>query len=98
MTTQSKPADSFIGVGKGGTSYVGPDAVALLRARTIASALRLYARTGMKANRAYTPSNMLAAATGITGKQYKRGQYVQAADDIKVWADNMELALPVVQR
>lgn len=50
---------------------------------TIASALTLYAKTGLKPNRAYTPTNMLKAATDITGKTYKRGQYQQAADDIR---------------
>jgi hypothetical protein len=57
--------------------------VARYRAVVIKHALILYAETGMKANRMYTPTNMLNAAAGITGKTYKRGQYVQAAADIQ---------------
>ena len=51
----------------------------------------------MQVNRAYTPTAMLKAASGITGKTYKRGQHQQAADDIKVWCDAMKAALPVVE-
>lgn len=54
-----------------------------IRALTIAKALELYADTRMKANRMYTPTNMLNAANGITGKTYKRGEYRQAATDIR---------------
>lgn len=89
--------DSHIKTGVGGTAFVGPDGVALYRAKTIESGLRLYAKTGLKPNRAWTPSAMLKAATGITGKPYKRGQYVKAADDIKLWADTMATALPVIK-
>lgn len=78
----------------GGVSLVGRDAVALMRARVLQSALRMYARTGMKANTAYTPTRMLAAASSITGKKYKRGAYLQAADDLGTWADVLHLSLP----
>lgn len=65
----------------------GRPAVEVFRARTIASALRLYAKTGMKVSRTYSPTNMLAAATQITCNKYKRGQYEQAAQDLIDWAD-----------
>ena len=55
----------------------------VFRAVVIEHALRLYAKTGMKANRMYTPTNMLKAAASMTGFTYKRGQYLQAADDLK---------------
>jgi hypothetical protein len=88
-------SESVITTGAGGTAFVGPDAVALYRATVLASALRLYAKTGMKPNSAWTPTKMLAAASGITGKRYKRGQHEQAANDVKLWADTMAAALPV---
>lgn len=88
---------SEIKVGPGGTTFAGPDAVALFRATTIASGLRMYAKHKILPNRAYTPTAMLKAATGITGKAYKRGQYQQAADDIKLWADTMAAALPIIK-
>jgi hypothetical protein len=52
------------------------------QAVVVAKALKLYAKTGMKANRAYTPTNMLRTAGNITGKKYKRGQYMVAHDDL----------------
>jgi hypothetical protein len=87
--------DSKIISSPGGTTFAGPDGVALYRATALASGLRLYAKTKMKPNRAWSPSAMLAAATGITGKKYKRGEYAKAADDLKIWADTMAAALPI---
>ena len=69
-----------------GTSFTGSD-VEIFRAIVIAGALDLYAKTGMKANRAYTPSAMLRAAKEITGKTFKRGQYAQAAAALREFAD-----------
>jgi hypothetical protein len=63
----------------GSTSFVGRPAVSVYQCKVIASALRLYAKTGMKANRAYTPTNMLRTASALTGKSFKRGQYEEAA-------------------
>ena len=88
--------DSYIKRGAGGTTFAGPDAVACYQAIVIASGLRLYAKTGMKPNRQWTPTNMLKAASRITGKPYKRGDHLKAADDLSLWADIMRAALPVV--
>jgi hypothetical protein len=79
----------------GGITFSGPDAVALYRAAAIWSGLRMYARSRMQPNRAYTPTAMLKAAGSITGKTYKRGQYETAAADVKIWMDTMRAALPV---
>lgn len=80
----------------GGTSFVGPDATNLFRARVMASALRLYGSTGIKANRAYTPSAMLRVATEYTGKTYKvsRAECLRAAADVHEWAETMNAAIP----
>ena len=59
----------------------------IFQALTLAAALRLYDRCGLKANRHYTPSNMLGAASEITGQQFKRGQYTQAAAALDTWAE-----------
>lgn len=94
---KSPPPESLITRGSASIGFVGPDAVALFRAVVIGSALRTYAQTGLRMNRAYTPTAMLKAATGITGKTYRRGEHLKAADDIKVWCDAMRAALPVVE-
>ena len=64
----------------------GRAAVEVFRAKSIATALRLYAKTGIKMSRGYTPTNMLAAATQITGEKFKRGQYQEAAEALMKWA------------
>lgn len=79
----------------GGTTLAGPDAVNLFRAITLVSALRLYARTRMLMTRGATPTRLLAWAKEYTGKTYKRGDYVQAADDVQKWVNTMKAALPV---
>lgn len=81
-----------------GTTFSGPDAVALFRATALWSALRLYARAKIKPNRAWTPTVMLKMAGDICGKTYKRGQYEEAAADVKIWMDAMRSALPTVVR
>lgn len=63
------------------------DGVAAYQAATIASGLRLYARTGMKPGRAWTPKAMMARAEQITGKRFKARDYLGAADALIAWAD-----------
>jgi hypothetical protein len=57
----------------------------IYQALAVKSALLLYARTGLKANTAYTPKNMLATAGKITGKQFLKGDYKGAADALDEW-------------
>jgi type II secretory pathway component PulK len=54
----------------GGMVFEG-SGIEVFRLLAIAQALELYAKTGIKANTAYTPSNMLRAATESTGKTYQ---------------------------
>jgi hypothetical protein len=69
-----------------GTSFTGSD-IDLYRAAVIACGLRMYARTGMRPNKAYTPTAMLREANRITGRVYKRGQYLAAADALTEWVE-----------
>lgn len=75
----------------GGTSFVGSD-VGIFQALAVASALDLYAKTGMKVNRAYTPTAMIKMANTITGHVYRRGQYTAAALALREWADKAKAA------
>jgi len=45
----------------------------------IAGALELYAKTGMKVNRAYTPKNMIATAERLLGRKLPKRDYLGAA-------------------
>jgi hypothetical protein len=51
-----------------------PGQIEAFRLRVIMSAIKLYLKTGMKANRAYTPANMRAVASQYTGKTYPRSR------------------------
>ena len=55
----------------------------------LASGLKLYAKTGMKPNIAWTPTAMLAKASELTGQKFKRGQYMEAAKACKAKADEI---------
>ena len=93
--------DSYITVARRGkekyeiSSYIGPDATHLFRARTLVMSLKMIQK-GMRLTRGATPTKMLAIATQFTGKAYKRGQYSQAIDDMQIWVNTMECALPMI--
>jgi len=67
------------------TTFVGERGVETFRAISLKAGLRLFAKTGMKPNRAWTPTAMLKTAGTITGKVYKRGQYDLAVADLDAW-------------
>ncbi len=61
---------------------------AAYRALAIAKGLRFYARTGMKPNAAYTPTAMMTAANEITGCNFGKRKYEQAALALEQWVHN----------
>lgn len=75
--------------------FAGPDAVRYFQARALATALRLYAETGIRPSRRVSPGMMLAIASEFTGKRYRVRDAAQAADDVHHWAETMLSALPV---
>ena len=64
------------------TTFTGPEEVSRFVLVTLKSGLKLYAKTGIKPNRAWTPTRMLAKATEFTGVKYRRGEYMKAHDDL----------------
>ena len=74
--------------------FTGPAAVNVFACKVLASGLRLYAKTGMQPNRAYTPTKMLKAAETYTGQKFKRGEYEKAAQALTELADASAKALP----
>ena len=79
----------------GGVVFAGPKATEVFRASAVGSALRLYAKTGIKVNRAYTPAAMMAVAAEITGKKFKARDYAGAAAELKAWAEAQALLINV---
>jgi hypothetical protein len=77
----------------GATVFSGQQATSVFAAITVRAALKMYAGTKMVPNRRWTPTKMLAAAGRITGKTYKRGQYLQAAADLQEWITRERNAL-----
>jgi len=76
------------------TTFSGPRAVDVFAMLTLASGLRLYAATGMKPNRAYTPKAMMAAAARHTGRTFKARDYEGAAAALRETADALAANLP----
>lgn len=70
----------------GGVMFDNPEAIEWFRYTVIASAAALYINTGMKPNRAYTPTKMrdiLNSATGSKAKHLKDAllAYVEACEN-----------------
>jgi len=90
------PDKSYLEISDGSTSFVGKDAVMLMRNTALKVALNSYAKHKLIMNRAWTLKAMLQAATGVTGIKYKRSEAAKAAADVGRWCDAMKAALPVV--
>ena len=75
----------------GGRLFTGSD-INIYRALALASALDLYAKTGMQASRLHKPGVMLKTAETMTGLKFKRGQYTQAADALRLMAEGQKRA------
>jgi hypothetical protein len=68
------------------TSINTPEQISAYQCLVIASALKLYAKTGMKAARAYTPANMIRAAEAMTGQKFRARDYMGAANALRALA------------
>lgn len=78
----------------------GPDAIAMYKAFTLVSALRLWASTKIIPTRGFGIKKMLALATTITKQSYRtnRNAALIAATDVEIWAKTMKAALPTEVR
>lgn len=59
----------------------------MFQALTIKSALKLYANTGMKANRMYTPKDMMQMVHKITGVKLKPRDYHGGVAALQKWIE-----------
>ena len=62
------------------------DNITRFHALTVASALKLYAKTGIKINRSVTPTSLMGRAEAITGLKFKKRDYMAAHDALIAWA------------
>jgi hypothetical protein len=62
----------------------------MFQAMVLRTGLKMYARTKVQPNALFTPTNMLDAASRITGRKYRRGQYMEAANDLSVFIAIMQ--------
>ena len=67
--------------------FPNPSAVEMYRMTVIRTAMKIYLGTGLKANRMYTPANMVQAVAQKTGKTYKKSKqgYAEALQDLSDW-------------
>lgn len=73
---------------KGGTTFAGPNAVAVFQALALRSGLGLMA-VGIKPHRTWTSLKLaLARASEYTGHEYKgKKDIARARADLKIWCD-----------
>jgi len=67
--------------------FTTPHSIEMYRMTVIHSAMKLYLKTGLKANRMYTPKNMLGVIEQKTGIFYptsKKGM-LKAFEDLEAW-------------
>ena len=72
------------------TTFTGPAEVNVYRAITIKHGLKLYMNTGMKPNRAYTPTAMMRTAKEITGAKLKARDYAGAIKALDEWIEKQK--------
>lgn len=70
-----------------GVTFQGKAGVDTYRAVVLKHGLKLYAKTGMKPNRAWTPTAMMKLAGEITGEKFKARDYEGAAAALDKWLD-----------
>jgi hypothetical protein len=95
-----KPSDNTaITHHDGGTTLTG-DAITLMRWKSVQMAIRLWAQTGMKMTRGANISYLLAEATKITGKPYKKSAagYAAAVDDLEKSITTLRSAIPDIDK
>ena len=85
--------DSQVSISNGGVMFAGPDAVNLYRAMSVRASLRIVG-IGMSI-KGVSKRGLLKIASEYTGKQYKRGEYEKAREDLTTWIETMKLALPI---
>jgi len=75
-------------------AFVGKEAVDVFAMAALAAGLRLYAKTGIRPNRAWTPRAMMTAAAHHLGIKLKPHDYERAAEllSAKVQSEKARLA------
>lgn len=87
-------SDSYIQHSKGGTAFVGEDAVRLMAALTLRSGLDLLAKH-IRPAKGWTITGALGSASRYTGKSYKRNEIDKAIADLTIWIETMRAGLEV---
>lgn len=65
--------------------FSGEAGVTTYVAIVLKSGLSLYAKTGMRPNRAWTPKAMMTRAAQITGQTFKARDYAGAIAALEAW-------------
>lgn len=68
--------------------------VQVYTATVLKNGIALYARTGLRPNRAYTPKAMMAQAALITGRTFRARDYAAAVAALQEWIDRAVPTLP----
>lgn len=87
---------SYIEHGSNGlVAFVGEDATRVFAAAVLRSSIKLWLATGMIPTRGVGITHMLARASQLTGKSYRRGDASMAVRDLTAWVDVAVSRIPV---
>lgn len=81
MTIQQTAGGAIVATGSGITVY---------QALAVKQGLKA-CKIGMRVNRAYTPTNLMAMVQKITGKKHKRGDYDGAISSVETWVEQQHV-------
>ena len=70
---------------EGGIMCSGPLGTAIYAATVLQKGIELYAKSGLKVNKAYTPGAMIASARYITGEPIRARDYAGAVAALDRW-------------
>lgn len=88
--------DNYIETARDGTvTFAGEGAVRVHQASVLKTAITLLER-GIKPNRSYTWTNVLAASGRLTNKKYKRKDSAQAKADLEAWIAEQMKSVKVI--
>jgi hypothetical protein len=75
------------------TSFVGHEAISVWDAAVLMTGIKLLSK-GIIPRRGWTMTKALAAASAYSGRKYKRTEWPQAIEDIRVWKETMLSTIP----
>jgi hypothetical protein len=81
----------------GGMTFSGEKATRIYQAAVLAKGIELLRKHGIRVNRSFTPTNMIARAQEITGQKFKPRAYAEAQAALEAWIERAKAEIEMVR-